>query len=151
MLNIRRATKEDMMQYFYWANDPEVRAASFYPEQISLSGHQVWFNKIIADTDSFLFVFESDGNLVGQVRIEKRDRTVIGISVDKSFRGRGIAVNMLRMAMERYFEIGSDPVYAYIRKNNLASVKSFGKAGFEYFDEGMVNKQPCFVYVYRQK
>jgi RimJ/RimL family protein N-acetyltransferase len=58
---------------------------------------------------------------------------------------------MLRMAMERYFEIGSDPVYAYIRKNNLASVKSFGKAGFEYFDEGMVNKQPCFVYVYRQK
>lgn len=151
ILKIRKAAKEDMLKYFSWANDEEVRKASFHSHKISLSEHIAWFEKKIYDPDTFMYVFESEGNLAGQVRIEKHDKAVIGISIDKNSRGKGFASQMLKMSIDFFRKTNDDPIYAYIRKDNSASVKSFENAGFIFLEDGMVNKIECYVYILYSK
>ena len=44
MLNFRKATENDTMLYFNWANDLNVRKHSFSSEEIDLKEHKTWFN-----------------------------------------------------------------------------------------------------------
>ena len=47
---------------------------------------------------------------------------------------------------EKYFETFSKPILAYIKESNIASLKTFKKAGFIFLKKDFVNKFPCVVY-----
>jgi len=132
-ISMRVANSKDVDLYFAWANDELVRQYSFQQDVIQYENHVHWFyNKIENPHFLFLIFFNQDKSAIGQVRINKSDEEVIiGISVDKNYRGFGYSFKMLRLACQHYFKNYSDnEVFAYIKIENKASIATFKKAGF---------------------
>lgn len=138
-LSFRMADKNDVMLYFNWANDSEVRANSYKIESIEYEDHCRWFFAKLASGNCFFYLFLNKYNQpVGQVRIDKGAKeTTIGISVDKLFRGKSLSGKMLGIATDEYLRMCSgDKVTAYIKYENVSSFKSFITAGFT--EQGVV-------------
>ena len=140
----RVATAADVALYFDWANDPETRRQSFSSTPINLTTHERWFSRKVVDPDALLLVFETnEGRPVGQVRFEKQadHEIIIGLSVDAAFRGQGLAAAMIRegseVCLERWTEAD---IVAYIKPDNLASVRAFERAGFVRQDSGQPDR-----------
>lgn len=132
-LQFRMATSDDCMLYFNWANDSEVRSASFNSEVIKYDNHCKWFyGKLASGSCKFYLFLDLENHPVGQVRIENlSDETIIGISVDAEFRGKGISTKMLKQSTDDYLtKVDNTKIVAYIKEDNLASYKSFTAAGF---------------------
>jgi RimJ/RimL family protein N-acetyltransferase len=129
----RKANLLDTDIYFNWANDKTTRENSFDTKPIIYENHVKWFSQKIQDKKALLLIFEDENNTpIGQIRIENKDNEhVIGISIDTNFRGKGYAAKMYVKACQEYYTIfGKSIIHAYIKKENIASIKSFEKAGF---------------------
>lgn len=142
-VTVRQARKSDLILYYNWVNDSEVRNSAFNTEPIKLETHKNWFEKKLSDPNSFLYVCYFNSEAIGQVRFDvENDMTVIDISLSKEFRGQGLSVAMLKATM-RYFSIntGFSVFHAEVKKDNVASQKLFLKAGFYettgYFSESV--------------
>jgi len=133
-ITFRMATQEDAMIYFDWANEVEVRKNSFHTNTISLEDHVKWFNtKLISGKCSFYLFSTIDGIPVGQVRIDAYpEETIIGISLDRAFRGKALSSKMLKMATTAYLsKHPTEKISAYIKCENISSYKSFIAANFK--------------------
>jgi RimJ/RimL family protein N-acetyltransferase len=146
----RKATKEDARVIYDWANEEVAREASFYSEPIKWENHLLWFNKKLKDDNTLILIFQYEQNPVGLVRIEIADETIIGISIDRRFRGKKLAPVLLKKACSEFWKKLDSPVFAYIKKDNVASIKSFEKAGFLFEKNGIVNNAECYVYVLKK-
>lgn len=136
----RPAQPADVQLFFDWANDPLTRQQSFNTNPISWEKHVDWFAKKIIDPNTLMLVFENQqGQPVGQVRLERLGpEIIIGISLDAAFRGQGLAHEMIRASAEAFrnqFPETNEPIHAYIRPENRASIRSFEKAGFKFSHE----------------
>jgi spore coat polysaccharide biosynthesis protein SpsF len=152
MITFRKADIKDVLLYFDWASDEEVRKNSYSQEKISLGNHTHWFEKKVNSKDALLLVFLTEEQTpIGQVRFEKssEDSAVIGISIDKLLRGKGYAPIMLTMACRHYTSLLPQvKIYAYIKKENTASYKSFEKAGFRMEEELIFNNTYSYKLIY---
>jgi RimJ/RimL family protein N-acetyltransferase len=135
----RVATADDVQLYFDWANDADTRRQSFRSDAIPLEAHEAWFARKLTDPNAQMLVFETeDGRPVGQVRFEKQtdEEVIIGVSVDKAFRGRGLSSQLILEACELCRERWTDlPISAYIKPDNQPSIRAFERAGFIYSHE----------------
>ncbi|MBO0939410.1 GNAT family N-acetyltransferase [Fibrella sp. HMF5335] len=142
----RLATADDAQLYFEWANDPATRQQSFNSEPITWENHVTWFTRKLADPNALLLVFEvPSGDPIGQVRFEKRPdgEVIIGISLDAFFRGKGLASTLIRAGVgvcrERWGSPATAghaiPISAYIKPENVASIRAFERAGFHFDHE----------------
>jgi len=137
----RPAVPEDVDLYYQWANDEEVRKNSYSTAAIPYENHVKWFKSRVNDASFRFYVFMNDeGKAAGQVRIQKSSgQTVIGISIDGAFRGKGYGSRMLQLACENYRRyVDRDPIVAYIKSWNMASRAIFKKAGFTNETEVMM-------------
>ena len=129
--SLRNANKEDKDLFFEWVNDPEVRRWSFSPQIIKSEEHSNWFNSKMDDKNVLIFIFQIDSCPAGFVRFEKDISLVLNYLISSDERGKGRAVNMLKMAImkipRKWEEID---ILAYTLPNNIASIKSLEKAGF---------------------
>jgi RimJ/RimL family protein N-acetyltransferase len=150
-INYRRANEDDMMLYFYWANDLLVRENSYQSEPILLEDHQNWFYNKVKDINCYMFVFENHlGNPIGQVRIQKSDKNVavIGVSNDKNHRGKGYASEMLKIASDQFLKENEGfCISAYIKLENEASEKAFVKAGYELDVVTLYQNEPSYHFI----
>jgi RimJ/RimL family protein N-acetyltransferase len=140
-LVFRMANEDDVMKYFDWANDEEVRKNSFSNEVITIENHKKWFSQKLNTDTCFFYLFLLNGEPAGQIRIDKSNgETIIGISVDKNYRGKSLGTEMLKQATTNYLtKHKKEQVVAYIKLENKASLNSFKKAGFE--NEEIVTEQ----------
>ena len=131
-LVFRMATEADLYKYYEWANDAEVRSNSFSTEKITIENHSKWFLSKLESKECYFYLFLYKGEFAGQVRIYKsNNETVIGISIDKNYRGNSLSKQMLLEASNSYFlKHPTSTIVAYIKENNKASLSSFKKAGF---------------------
>ncbi|MCW3083821.1 MAG: UDP-2,4-diacetamido-2,4, 6-trideoxy-beta-L-altropyranose hydrolase [Bacteroidetes bacterium] len=146
-LHFRFATEEDTDLYYKWANDPSVRANSFSQEKVIYEDHVRWFRLKLTSENCFFYLFSNDRDEpVGQVRIDKSGaEIVIGISIDEAFRGKSLAVEMLKKATGNYLQkFPEASITAYIKVENTSSLNSFRKAGFT--NEENVEVQGCKSY-----
>ena len=112
------------------------RQQSYSAEKISFETHTKWFKEKINDVNALIYILEVEGIPAGVVKFDlKNENAVIGISIDKSFRQRGLASEFLKKAAKEYFQKNELPILAYIKKDNIASVKSFEKSGFIFLKE----------------
>lgn len=152
MLNMkiipRKAVQTDLDLYFDWTNDVDTRNNSFNTQLVDYQSHINWFINKIIDKKALLLVFENEEKTaIGQVRIEQKPtENIIGISIDRNFRGLGLAVPMLEIACKSFFdEFDKKNIHAYIKKTNLASLKSFQKAGFELINELLIGEEESYL------
>lgn len=146
-ITVRKAKAEDAKLYFEWANDAEVRKFSFHSELIDWNTHCKWFSHKLADAEAFLCMCYYKEQPLGQVRFEWESKWArISISVDKGFRGRGLAVGMLKRAMEFYsLTTSRKSFYAEVKIENEASRQLFIRAGFRKLETDVEKGMEKFV------
>ena len=133
-LTLRPVQEQDCKLIWKWANDPDVRAASFSSEYISWNDHFRWFNSKFNDPFCLYYIAMNEREIpVGQVRFEKNEKeTIISISVDNKYRGSGYGSMIIKLASKQFFRVSDDQVvHAYIKKNNETSRHAFVEAGFK--------------------
>ncbi|WP_162052372.1 UDP-2,4-diacetamido-2,4,6-trideoxy-beta-L-altropyranose hydrolase [Pontibacter pamirensis] len=140
-LHLRDATEEDMMQLFNWASDPEVRKNSFNQNTITLENHTRWFQAVMEDEQTVLYIAEANGKPVAHIRFNiSSEKATISYLIDADFRGQGLGLHLLQKGMQALIAQRTDveQVEGLVQRENIASVRSFEKAGFSY---GQPDKQ----------
>lgn len=147
-ISLRLATMCDAELLFEWSNDSETRENSFNSKTITFDEHIAWLKSKLDSTNSFIYMIEHMQDPIAVVRCDKNKETVIGINVAPQARGKGYASACIKLACEQIKLQYSDSILAYIKVENIASVKSFKKAGFVLLKESSVNEQPCYILKY---
>ncbi|WP_120186793.1 GNAT family N-acetyltransferase [Tenacibaculum lutimaris] len=144
---IRDVNLNDVNLLFDWANDELTRKNSFNSNEISFKEHEQWFTSKLKDNNSLFFIGMINTSPIGLVRYEVgEENTIVSISIDKNFRGKKLAPSLLKEAAISYFKTNKKPILAYIKKENIASVKSFEKAGYTFYSKEKVNNIDSYIY-----
>ncbi|MFM9879524.1 MAG: UDP-2,4-diacetamido-2,4,6-trideoxy-beta-L-altropyranose hydrolase [Burkholderiaceae bacterium] len=133
-LTLRRARAEDAALYFFWVNDPAVRASAFEPATITWPVHQRWFAARLADPASRLYVLTAAGLPVGQIRFDGVRQAGLPVRVDYSLdalvRGRNWAAHLVAAGLVCLRSEGPVSLCAEVKAGNTASQAVFRKLGF---------------------
>ncbi len=151
MINHRRATAGDMMLYYEWANDEEVRRQSYQTNSIPLEDHERWFLKKVNDNHCIMLVFENEQKVaVGQVRFQEQEdgHYMIAISIAKDFRSQGLAVPMFVAATHYFFTVHPHKtIVAFIKKANTRSINAIEKAGYTKAPQSFLTDESSVCYI----
>ena len=146
-LTVREVNLNDVNLLFDWANDELTRQNSFNSTKISFEEHEQWLTSKLKNTNSLFFIGMINTEPIGLVRFEiGEENTIVSISIDKNFRGKKLAPSLLKEAGKSYFKKSKKPILAYIKKENIASLKSFEKAGYNFYSEEKVNNIDSYIY-----
>jgi len=147
VLHIRPVNSDDAHLTFSWANSATNRTASFYQDPIAWEEHKIWFERILNCETSEYLVFEMpDGQPVGQVRLEGFPSTTLSLFLDKQWQGRGLGEWLLRRSIKHAEKRGVISIRAFIRPENLKSVKIFEGVGFKLRQDAVINDQQALYY-----
>lgn len=129
MISLRSANYEDCNLLYKWANDSQVRKNAFSPNNIDLESHIKWYKNKMNDENTHIFIVLKDNDEVGQIRVNISDNNgFIDYSIDENYRGQGIGTEILQLIK---LEITKVNLIGYVKKENIASMKAFEKAGYE--------------------
>lgn len=132
-IRVRRATPEDEKRVLEWKNDPDTRAASFNPEEISAAAHHRWYRARLDDDRCVMCIVEDQGMPIGNVRfsIEEPGVAEVHIALDREFRSKGLSVPAMRIACALATrEARLRTIRARVRRWNEPSMRLFRSAGF---------------------
>lgn len=140
VLGLREASSADCRTVWGWANDPEVREASFSTRPIPWDEHSEWFEARLQDPQClFYMILDRAGNTVGNVRFQlSHDEAEISIVIASDLRSQGLGGVAIRLASMRLFL--REPITrirARIKEGNVASRCAFSKAGYK--DVGVID------------
>lgn len=155
-IRLRRAEKRDNNFLFQLRNEDGVRAQFWQTERVDVPTHDAWFERMLQNPKRVLYVVEADGSSAGQVRFDVGDdggSAEVSVAVTERLRGKGIGSAALRSAGELFITDfpGVQKIFAHIKPDNAASVKTFKKAG--YADGGVINYEghQCIAMVYEHR
>ncbi len=148
MLQYRKATRSDVDILFKWANDPKARNNSFKKEPIKYDDHVNWLYTKLNDNNSIILIFESDNVPIGVVRFQKEGESwTISINIDEKYRGKGNALEMLKKSACYFFSnCQEDTINAFIKRENIASIKVFEKSGYKLHTSTFINNNESLEY-----
>lgn len=131
-VSFRHATDLDSKKLFFWRNDPETRAQSVQPGEVSLDQHNQWFSKSLQDENRQIWIAVADNKDVGMVRADRQGGMAeLSWSVAPEHRGRGLGSLILRTYVKEH----PGKYFARIKKLNEASLKMAANAGFKKVQE----------------
>lgn len=132
-LTLSIAQLEDRDTILGWANDPQVRRASFHTGEITEHEHASWFATMLSDPDSRIWILKKKDVPCGMVRAERANGIVtLSYSVAASHRRKGMSIPMLKLALEEMGKIWPNgKVVAWTRSNNIASIRALEKVHFQ--------------------
>lgn len=152
---IRRAHIIDCEKIFELSNDPIVRKLSYQQKPIEFDDHVHWFVKKLYDENFLLLVaFSELHNFIGQIKFElNKEKAIIGISITEKFRGKGIAKKLLELSHNFLKKTRPEiiQIFAYIKKENIASNKLFKHFGYKKIRDVKINNIASIEYIYKLK
>jgi len=89
----------------------------------------------IVNPERFIYIAEDGNKKIGMVRADRINKSVAEISINMSpaERGKGYGAALIGLASKKILDENSlSFLIAKIKETNLASVKAFKKAGYEY-------------------
>ena len=136
---------EDALVLFQWKNDPETIANSITKRGVTMEEHMNWLQKVTDNPNRQLFIFEVNGEPVGQLRLDiEGSMAEISYGLAAEYRGKGLGRVLLEQAEAKVNELGIEELTAEVLSHNVASQKLFKKLGFE-------EKQQEVIYFYRKR
>jgi UDP-2,4-diacetamido-2,4,6-trideoxy-beta-L-altropyranose hydrolase len=133
-LTLRPASWKDKDMLLRWANDQEARKNSFRPESISQDEHEQWLAAKLTVPGCRLWLASlPNGTCAGIVRFDLGEGIAeISVNLASALRGQGLGSLLISSACTRLFreEQGVNRIIALVKMENLASLRSFSKAGF---------------------
>jgi UDP-2,4-diacetamido-2,4,6-trideoxy-beta-L-altropyranose hydrolase len=149
---LRPALESDSRVLWEWANDSDVRAASFSPTPIPWETHVAWFNERMHQDAADILIAEDDaGTPFGQIRFDTRSEEdcEIDVSIAKAWRGRGLGSEMIRKAtglMSNRKLLGR--LHAFVKPENVASATAFEKSGFKRIGMEQIRGNTAIHFIY---
>jgi len=145
-VHLRPVNINDKEILLKWANDPVTRQNSFDSNAITFSDHEKWFQDKLDNKNEVMLMAVDQKKDVGHIRFCLENNQVeVNINVAPDERGKGYGAEMLKMAVPWLFKHhGAQKVIAYIKPDNLASIKTFQKAGFRVCDLERFKGEDCF-------
>ncbi len=151
---LRKAQSSDCAILWEWANDPVARGNSFSSVSIPWQDHIEWFQKRIENPDCLLLIAANDADdKVGYVRFEfDGTRATISIALAPSFRGQGFGRKIVHAGIrELMTKRPASEVHAFIKPNNIASIKVFSDTGFTQVGCEMLKGQDALHFILNQE
>jgi len=153
---IAPAELSDMQDVFDVSNDPIVRQKSFLQEKITWENHVTWFTQKINDTKTIFYVIKSrTQDFIGYVRFDPEQdlhEYRIAIHLASQYRGRGLGKKIITQVTRDVFDKrGVKKINAYIKKENIASYKSFEQADYVCVGTTVKHDVSCTVMEYEKK
>lgn len=151
-LTLRKVNFKDALDIFNLSNDDVVRKNSFNSEKIKWENHLIWLKKKLENENSIYFVVADDLNkFYGQVRFDinpKNEEAIINISLGKNIRGLGLSSFIIDKSINELLKIKSlKLIKAYIKYDNIPSIKSFKRANFIFLDNQIIKGNKSKVYI----
>ena len=137
-MKIGKIGSQDIRDIFLWRNDPISRKNSINKKIISYVSHESWFKKVLKDQNNKYFIGIKNSEKIGLVSYVKKesDSMYVSINMNPKFRGKGLGADLLILS-QNHKNIANEgyKLIAKIKKNNLASIKSFQKAFYIKYGE----------------
>ncbi|NEO03927.1 MAG: GNAT family N-acetyltransferase, partial [Moorea sp. SIO3I7] len=133
-LRLRAVGEDDGELLWQWANDPEVRLRSFSSKPIPWDEHVQWFNLKLKSSDcKFYIALNTQDIPIGSIRFDiDHNEATVSICVNSEHRGQGYGSTLINLASTAIFRTShTAKINAYIKPDNLASIRAFLKAGFK--------------------
>ncbi len=142
-VTLRAADARDAERLRAWRNDPETRRWSRGSHEITAEEHAAWLARVLADDSTRLWIAESSGSPIGNVRVSPaaRGTAEVHVALAPEARGQGLGSAMLMEATARALaEPGVSLLCARVKPEHEASLRAFARAGFRRAgvdDEGL--------------
>ena len=149
MIQVRPAVYTDCSMWYVWAMEPSVREQSVRSDFFSYAQHCEWWDLKFNDPKTVMYVGATeDGVPFGQVRYGKDVNVAeVAISVAPEFRGHGYAVELLQATeIPATLSLDVKRLWALILRTNIASIKTFTRAGYTFIGETVRLKKTCLLY-----
>ena len=128
IITVRLAKLSDAKSLFDWRNDPHARAASEQTKPLIWEDHIRWLTHKIQSGTPHVFIGEHDGLPIGVVRFSvEHDHALVSLALAPAAQGKGFGKSLLASGIA---QIGSMPIRARIRSDNVASRTCFASCGF---------------------
>lgn len=151
---VRPARITDVRDVFELSNDPIVRKNSFLQEKILWEQHEPWFAQKLNDEKTIFYVIKSpQEDFIGYVRFDPEGDLEHRISIHlvDSFRGKGLGKKIIEQATSQAINNGlTKTINAYIKEENVPSLKSFEKAGYGHAGKTVKHDVTCIVMKYQK-
>jgi RimJ/RimL family protein N-acetyltransferase len=124
---LRNVNTSDLPIFFAQQLDPVANQMAAFPacDRDAFMAH--WAKIMAGDNNILQTILYNDqvaGNIVSWAHSDERE---VGYWLGREFWGQGIATRALSLFLQ---EVTSRPLYAYVAKYNLASIRVLGKCGF---------------------
>ena len=135
-LKLRMLEPSDINDLLKWRNHPDVRKNFFNPNPLSYSEHEEWFKAKSIDPNCMIYIACRGENKIGSIRFEEEGIVKVSVMLNPDFLGKNFGSKIIRLGVEKFIgeKRPNNPIIAEIRKDNIASIMAFQKAGFkEYY------------------
>jgi RimJ/RimL family protein N-acetyltransferase len=99
----------------------------------------------------FFIIIDNLNKFLGQVRFDtnpKNKEAIINISLQKNIRGIGVSSFVIDKSINELLKIKSIKlIKAYIKHDNIFSIKSFKRANFIFLDNQIIKGNKSKVYI----
>ncbi len=135
---LRDVSEEDLTAFYEHQREPEACEMAAFPPRDRDAFTKHW-SDILADPTVDRKTILSDGQVAGYlVGFGQQGKRQIGYWIGRSFWGRGIATRALASFVD---SLAGRPLYAYVAKRNVASIRVLEKCGFKFHGEDMAPVQ----------
>ncbi len=131
-VHLRDVEPDDLPVFYEHQRDPEALRMAAFPSRDRDAFDAHW-GRILADDSLVTKTIVADGQVTGYVGSWVRSgERQIGYWIGREFWGGGIATRALALFVAA---LESRPLYAYVARENLGSIRVLQKCGFTVVDE----------------
>jgi RimJ/RimL family protein N-acetyltransferase len=131
-VRLRDVIPSDLPILFEQQMDPEANQMADFPARDWDAFMAHWTN-LLSDTTTVKKVILFEGQVAGNIgKFEQSGRPLVGYWIGRQYWGKGIATKALAALLD---EVKERPLYAYVAKHNVASIRVLEKCGFTICDE----------------
>jgi len=131
---LKSLSNKDMVDLFNWRNNSEVRKNFFNSHRITWEEHKKWFERITNLVTASVYVAFQREEKIGTIRYEDKGNFIsVSVMLNPTFIGKGLGHQIIMLGTERFTKDRKPlkPIVAEIKKENLASIKAFTRAGYK--------------------
>ena len=136
LISIRKANYSDEAEILNWRNSQQSIRNSLGQKKINKSEHKEWFLRAIKSDNDHHYIALLKNKKIGIVsfHLNKNKNFFVSINLNPKYRNKRLGSKVLLLTQKkREIREKNNLIFARIKSNNIASLKTFNKANFKLF------------------
>lgn len=143
-ITLRIASFEDSEDIYSWRINHTTRSMSNDTSEFSYDEHCRWFNSILSNGKSKIFIGIKNNEKFGMCRFDHvpGNQVFVSINLNPEYRGQNLSKTLLMSSIEKFRSKENHPLFAEIKAENIISQKVFVACHFVFRE----NRNNIFLY-----